>query len=620
VKRADFIHLVRVSEQASADDSRAYRRGVAGFAALGYLGVLGCFVLAVALLAWTLIALVQGQVKGYHVALLVTSGGLLWTSWRSLWLHMDAPAGITITEADAPHLFATLARIRKKIKSPPIHHVLLDESINASMTQIPRFGIFGGFTNYLTIGLPLLMAVDRPRFFAVMAHEYSHLRGGSGQFVAWIYRTRLSWTKLEQRLRDDQGPMALGVQAFLRWYFPRFLAKSFALARQDEFEADRIAAKLLGREVVGAALTEIAIKGNWMETSFWPLHWSAAAASTQPFGPFNAMHTLLAQPMDDDFVLQSLRHSLIQLSDEDDTHPALRDRLEALNVNKQVPTWSTRTALNLLGKGGSKWLDIFDKKWCQDNAGDWKLHHAYLNRMQVGIGTLTASINRNNADEMTQLGDLQRRMNSDANVRSCYERALQLTPGHAGALSGLAKCLPEGEHAARLDCLGQLFELSVAHRWEASRNAVQMLEKQVAMGLLDEKALKVWRDRLKQANESEARACAELSESPYFQSITHHDLNDFEKAAFQSAMARCKPVARAWLVRKTLKEFSYRRCYLLFTELPGMNDEDRHTLCRSLERKLDLPGPVLALWAGHSPSLQDIQRYAFDAVFVRPLG
>ena len=36
--RADFIHLVRVSEQASADDSDAYRRMVVRFAALGFPG------------------------------------------------------------------------------------------------------------------------------------------------------------------------------------------------------------------------------------------------------------------------------------------------------------------------------------------------------------------------------------------------------------------------------------------------------------------------------------------------------------------------------------------------------------------------------------------------------
>ena len=42
MERADFIHLVRLSEQESAQDSKAYRRGVAAFAALGYAWVVGC--------------------------------------------------------------------------------------------------------------------------------------------------------------------------------------------------------------------------------------------------------------------------------------------------------------------------------------------------------------------------------------------------------------------------------------------------------------------------------------------------------------------------------------------------------------------------------------------------
>ena len=617
--RADFIHLVRLNEHASAEDSAAYRRSVAGFAALGYLWVVGCFVVAVVLLAWTLTAMAHGRVKGFHFVLLVTAGGLLWTSLRALWLRLEPPQGTAITAADAPALFEALARIRKKTKGPAIDHVLLDSSFNASISQLPRYGLFGGATNYLTIGLPLLLAIDRPRFLAVMAHEYGHLRGGHGQFAAWIYRTRLSWMRLEHGMRDDSGVIAAATQAFLRWYFPRFMAKTFALARQDEYEADRIAGKLLGRDVAGAALTEIAIKGQWLSTAFWPLHWSAAGKSPQPVGPFTAMRTLLSQPLADDFAREALRQSLVQLSDEDDTHPVLRDRLEALKVAKQLPSWSTRPALELLGPSATKWLAHFDREWCRENASDWKLHHAYLQRVQARIDTLTASLQRNNADEMTQLGDLQRRLDNKADVRSCYERALQITPGHAGALRGLVNCLPETDFAARIQCLTQLFETSAANKWWACRTAVRMLEKTVAAGQLDDRALKLWRERLKQADEAEQRAWNEMTDTPCFHSIARHDLNDFERGEFESDMARCKPVQRAWLVRKALKEFSYRRCYIVFVELPGMADEDRYNLCRSLERTLDLPGPALVLWAGHSPTLQEIQKYAFDAVYSRSL-
>jgi Zn-dependent protease with chaperone function len=619
VERADFIHLVRLSEQASAQDSQTYRRNVAIFSALGYLWVLGCFVLAVVLLVVVGSAVMQGKFRFFYVWLLVAAAGLFWSSLRSLWCRLDPPEGETLTAADAPALFEALERIRKKIKGPPIHHVRLNSEFNASISQVPRWGLFGGAVNHLTIGLPMLLAVDRPRFLAVLAHEYGHLRGDHGQFAAWIYRTRLSWMKLSYSMRHDQGPVAAATQAFLNWYFPRFLARTFALARQDEYEADRIAGKLLGPQVAGAALTEIAIKSNWMATHFWPRHWAGALGGAQALGPFTALHKLLSLPPDRDFAEQALRQTLKQISDVDDTHPVLRDRLEAMHVKPGLPSWSSRPALDLLGARATQWLSHFDKQWCRDNAADWRLHHSYLNRVRSRVATLTASAARNNANEMAELGDLHRRLGELDQARPCYERALKLTPGHAAGLRGLVQCLGDADHDQRMDSLRELYEHSQAYRWWACRMAVQALEKRVAAGGLHDAEFKQWRTRLQQADEAENRAQQEITETPFFHAISRHDLNEFELGELVADLARCKPVRRAWLVNKVLKEFAYRRCYLLFIELPGMDDEDRYHLCRSLERSLDLPGSVLVLWAGHSPTLQDIQRHAFSPVYVRTI-
>ena len=432
----------------------------------------------------------------------------------------------------------------------------------------------------------------------------------------YIYRTRLSWSRLEHSMRHDSGPIAAATQAFLRWYFPRFLAKTFALARQDEFEADRIAGKILSRDVAGAALTEIAIKGNWIAQEFWARHWRGAALSEQPVGPYALLRKLLALAPDDEFARESLRQTLKQISGVDDTHPVLRDRLEALKVGSALPIWSGRSALELLGSS-SKWLKHFDRQWCLDNAKNWQQHHAYLGRVGACIEALTASAGRNSADEMAELGNLKRRLDPQADVRACYERALQIAPGHGAGLRGLVQCLPPTERDLRLDCLGQLYEHSVAYRWWACRIAVGELEQHTADGTRDEKTLNVWRERLQQADEAEARALEELCEPPFFQSIAQHDLNDFELGEFQSDIARCQPVTRAWLVRKSLREFAHRRCYILFIELPSLDDEERSSLCRQLENSLDLPGQVLALWAGESPTLADIERQAFAALYVR---
>ena len=168
--RADFVHLVRLSEHASAEDSARYRRGVAAFAALGYAWVVGCFVLAVAGLAWFAAAAASGRVRSFYLWGAITALGLLWSSWRALWCRIEPPAGVRITAQEAPALFKAIERLRRKVDGPRIHDVYLQDDFNASIGQRPRWGLFGGARNHLTLGLPLLLAVDRQRLQAVLAH------------------------------------------------------------------------------------------------------------------------------------------------------------------------------------------------------------------------------------------------------------------------------------------------------------------------------------------------------------------------------------------------------------------------------------------------------------------
>jgi hypothetical protein len=146
---------------------------------------------------------------------------------------------------------------------------------------------------------------------------------------------------------------------------------------------------------------------------------------------------------------------------------------------------------------------------------------------------------------------------------------------------------------------------------------VEILEAPGPGAVPDGQALKLWRERLKQAQAAEELAWDELAGTPCFNAISPHDLNEFELNEVQVDLTRRKPIARAWLVRKNLKEFAYRRCYILFMDLPGLHDQDRYDLCRLLEQTLNLPGQVLALWAGQAPTVQEITRHAFKPIFQR---
>lgn len=309
--QAEFIHYVRLSEYASAEAPGHYRRKVAAFAALGYAWVAGCLLTALAVLAWVVPTMLSGQRRWGLVFLALGAVGLAWTSLRALWVRLDgSPQGVRLTRSDAPALFKLLSTIRKKVDGPRLDEVYLDDAFNASISQLPRRGLFGGHINRLHIGLPLAMALDAPRLTAVLAHEYGHLRGNHGRFAAWVYRSRESWARLNAHLDGDDGLASWLTGRFMAWYVPRFLAQTFALARQDEYEADRIAADLVGAPEAAAALVEIEVKGDWLERAFWRSHWRGAALQPLPQGPYKAMRHLLSSPPDAAQAAEALRGGL----------------------------------------------------------------------------------------------------------------------------------------------------------------------------------------------------------------------------------------------------------------------------------------------------------------------
>lgn len=615
--QADFVHMVRMSEIASAENSSAYRRSVAAFAALGYAWVLGCLVLALGMVAWALPPLLEGRFKFGFAMVLISGLTLLWTSLQALWLRSDAPDGVEITAVEAPALFEALERIRRKIKGPHIHHVYLNDEFNACIRQQPRYGLLGGAVNHLTIGLPLLMALDRQRFLAVLGHEYGHLRGDHGRFAAWIYRTRMAWMRMHQGLGDDGNVVAAASNAFMRWYLPRFAARSFALARQDEYEADRIAGRLVGREVAAAALIEIEVRGTWMERHFWERHWSKAADHPVPVGPYRSLRKRLARMPEPAFANDALRQALKRLSNVDDTHPGLRDRLESLEAPPILPEWSGGSAMELLGDDAKRWIAHFDKQWCRDHATEWKQHHAWLAQVRERVQKLTAQQAQSNADEMVELARLSRHLDPRASVQPLYALALQRSPGHAGALRGLVQSLPDEDRQGKLQCLEQLWDGDGDSRWWAARTALAELETSRPGMEHDAAAYKQWRKRLERAQEAEDRAWEELSGASLFARAVRHDLSPFEQTELTTQLARYRNVSRAWLVRKQLREFPRRRAYLLFVEMPGLEPDEGLALCHRLENSLSMPGPMLVMDADEASSPEELKRHAAEPVFVR---
>ena len=588
---ASFIDKASRGERGQPIEADIPPVGWARASALALTWVASCLLLSLAIISWLSFQVAGSALNLAGVCFGLVAVFLLWAGLGALVQLMESPAGVVLTRVDAPVLFDALDRLRCQLKGPRIERVLLDTQFLVSICEGRRFGRFGGKMNCLTIGLPVMLALDRRRLLALVAHEYTRFHRSHNRLTQWFY------------------------QCLPRQRFPNLSVRSLARENQQKANTDKTSRNLLGRHVAAAALIELAVKTAWAKHEFWPGHWRAAAASMLPVAPYSAMRALAINPPREDFAQECLRQALA-LSVDSKKGLTLRGRLDALRAKKQLPLWSSSQAVHMLGARGNEWLATFDQQWCEDNTAEWRLHRAYLSRVRARGQFLAARFRNCSANELVEIAELMLRLDVDADVRSLYERVLQLAPCHPGALRGLVQCLPDAEWEMRMACASTLFDNSEAHRCWASRAAVMTLEKH-AGERGDNAEIQRWHERRDAAEEMEHRAMRALAEAPYFASIESSDLEEFDKGELLSRLARCAPLARAWLVRKRLAGFGSRRCYIIFLHLPGLAEKKCDRVCRELESTLQLPGLTLAVSAGRTPTLREIKRHAFETVYVR---
>lgn len=377
----EFDSYVARLERVSRDAPRLYRARVLLFGMLGYAYVFGTLaaLIGAVIVVGALVAKHGGLVILGKLAIPVVI--LAWTILRAMWVGFSAPEGKEITRADAPELFAEVDAIRRAVKAPRAHHVLLTDEFNAAVSQVPRLGMFGWHRNYLVLGVPLMHALPADEFRAVLAHEFGHLSRAHGRTGAWIYRVRASWARILERLKEAEHRITFIYERFFAWYAPRFAAYSFVLARSQEFEADARAAELVGRGVMASALTRVRVRSAHMENTFWPAVWRRSAEQPEP--PRDVYASLVQSfrepiPAGEADILVAAALSAPTRSD--DTHPALAERVGALGI---APTPALLAAAQdapsaadvYLGRAGAEMIERMSRLWSASVKQHWGEQH-----------------------------------------------------------------------------------------------------------------------------------------------------------------------------------------------------------------------------------------------------
>ena len=160
------------------------------------------------------------------------------------------PPGPQLTRAGSPKLFSVIDDVARRTAQTPPSEVYLLNEVNAWVAH--RGGMMRvGSRRVMGVGLPLLAHLSASELKAVIAHEFGHYVSGDVSLGPWIYKTR---SAIGRALAATQGTV---LAAPFDLYAKLFLKTTLAVSRQQEFEADRTAARVAGAAPMTRALQRV---------------------------------------------------------------------------------------------------------------------------------------------------------------------------------------------------------------------------------------------------------------------------------------------------------------------------------------------------------------------------
>ncbi len=275
-------------------------------------------------------------------------GRLLWHFARSWWISQEREEFKVVIEApDAPRLFTFLQDLCRGLDVSAPRQVCL--MMNSS-AMVELNGIRQGATDtVLWLGFDLIVGLNQRELEAVIAHEMTHAKLVRRGLWSWLRGGTNRTIKLTAGLqavvdpyRRARGRFTLG-EFFLNLAdrLSRLMSRQVATySRQDEFDADRGAAKCCGAAAMRSAL----LKLDPIHAKTARIGWSERVARLQSgdgFSVWLADELTVADTAD--------AEAANRLVDRYSTHPSTHDRLVAL-PSDPTPLESSPRAVEFFAK------------------------------------------------------------------------------------------------------------------------------------------------------------------------------------------------------------------------------------------------------------------------------
>jgi len=565
----------------------------------GYLGLMLTILLAlfVAMLASIFF------LKAFAIKFIIPMAVFLWVVVRSMWIRITPPEGTFLKRREAPQLFTLVNDLRRRLHAPQFHHILITDEFNAAVVQVPRLGLFGWYRNYLLIGLPLMKSLTHVQFKAVLAHEFGHLAGGHGRLSNWLYRLRMSWSRLLDVLEEENSSGSFLFRPFFNWYTPYFNAYSFPLARANEYEADAAAARLESPRALAEALTSVHIIGSYLDQRFWPqIHRQADEMPQPAFAPYARLGDSLVTGLAETDASTWLEDAMTLETGVDDTHPSLADRLKALGEVPCIsPPASRQAADTLLGESLERLTSIFDRRWHEDIQPSWEQRHQEVQQSRSRLAELDAQID---TQETLSLQDAYDRANltetygegTDAAFEQ-FEQLHSREPDDTVLAYELGQRLLQRDNDEGFELVVQAIETNE----DLIESGCELLRDHCLYKEREEEA-RSWHQRMVERARLLQAAQQERDVVLTNDTFEHHGLPDEEIADLRQQLQAVNGVGKVYLVRKKVKYMPEHPCYVLgYTIAPWWrlcSKSRAAQIQQSILESVQFPGESLVLNVG----------------------
>jgi hypothetical protein len=164
---------------------------------------------------------------------------------------------------------------------------------------------------------------------------------------------------------------------------PYYNAYTFVLSRQNEYDADLTATELVGAATNAASLIRDALLARWIREDFWPTILRQVDTSPRPpLLPYASMRAAFRAGYPQWATPERLAQAWAEDAGLHDTHPALRDRVEATGERRALPKPAEVSAAEvLLGATVTRRLvEEFDQAWWSRECKAWEVRHRHVQR------------------------------------------------------------------------------------------------------------------------------------------------------------------------------------------------------------------------------------------------